>query len=648
MPSELIKRIIAAGAHRGQETMVMQEFGSVVLGVSLLRITNEDFVEDQPVGVEGGRQWAVLDGRLDNRDELFEELSIPTSERGMSDCRLALLAYRHWGLKCVEKLVGSFALIVWDERAQCMFCTTDHLGTRPLFYTRQSSYFLVASCIRQILQDHTVSDEIDDCYMLGELSFSSAVPLWGSRTPYHSISRIPGGHFLLLPVHGSARLQRYWYPERLPHYYSRRPSDIAEELRHTILTVVRSQLRSSVGVMTTFSGGLDSGSITCASAWLREHETIPCASLHSITQVYPEGDESDEREYRREAIEQYGLHVAEVSGEESWILRGLMTDMPVPDEPFGAYIAWHGMEVIARVARENGCNVLLYGFGGDELMRGSNFFLADYIRQGRMLRLLQGLGERAQLQNANYLEALLKLALLPLVPRRVWKSRILAYRRGKSADINAEGYRPMVPGWVNWDACVHHGVMDEIWEGFLERSSGLPSRVHQLAMVRCNVDNSVQDDYALMPFGCEIRTPFFDRRLIELSLKIPDELKSVARSGTLTGKLMLREAMRDILPKSIRSRRTKTTFTSGTLIGLHKEWSSLFDGSEWEIMRRGYVDQQLFESSSRLWRLGRWDLLGQIQNSLAVEAWLRRRSEITDFRPRIESVRSVIEVSADV
>jgi asparagine synthase (glutamine-hydrolysing) len=58
-------------------------------------------------------------------------------------------------------------------------------------------------------------------------------------------------------------------------------------------------------------------------------------------------------------------------------------------------------------------------------------------------------------------------------------------------------------------------------------------------------------DIASMAVSLELRSPFLDRRVVELGLALPDELKATRRRG----KVALREAFADALPARIASRR---------------------------------------------------------------------------------------------
>lgn len=626
--NEFITRLTIAGMRRGRDIAVVKILGQVALGIALLRITNEDYAEDQPIGDHSVGVWTVLDGRLDNRDELLCELGVAPGTPQMSDCRIAHLAYQQWGRDCAEKLIGSFALIVSDSRRDLVFCAIDHIGSRPLFFSQSPQRIIVASTIQQLLYDKSVSREIDDTYMLATLCFPSSPPLWTRHTPYKAIQRLLPGHTLTIYVDGRCQTVRYWHPENLPMLYDTSEFDLAEKVRHTFTEVVKSQLRSAKSVMPTFSGGLDSSSITCTAAMLRDTSSIPCRGLRPCTLTFAPGTESDEHMYRQDAIEQYALDVVHIPGDEVWHLSDILGGAPLPDEPFGSFVAWREIQGYAMAARESDCNVVLFGHGGDEFMGGGEYYLADSLKQGRLRELIAGINSVAHLPNTTYFSAFYNYALLPLLPSWLWRCRTYAYHKSGRWDCKAEWYRPMVPPWLSVTQCKRFGVLDEIWNDLPERWSPLPSRAEQMNRLRQNIATTWFDDYVFMPEGCEARAPFFDRRFIELALQIPDFKKTYIDSEGRVSKLVLRRAMKGILPDKIRTRRDKTSFNARFSLGLRHEWATIVGQREFAVVERGLVKREQLHAALQLWRLGQWDYLGQILSLLIVEHWLRRSDQV--------------------
>src|SRR5882724_2939637 len=88
--------------------------------------------EGQPCITPSG---AVLtwDGRLDNREDLDRELK-DTLAIDETDVGMVAAAYEAWGTKCFAKLIGDWALSLWDPKTQALILAKDPIGTRQLYY----------------------------------------------------------------------------------------------------------------------------------------------------------------------------------------------------------------------------------------------------------------------------------------------------------------------------------------------------------------------------------------------------------------------------------------------------------------------------------------------------------------------------------
>src|SRR5260221_484061 len=137
----VLARMSATLAHRGPDGEGRRLCGPAGLACQHVWVTSEEVGEVQPlVGRTGAA--LVMDGRLDNREELLPALDLP---RSSSDAACALSAYETWGERFAERLNGDFALAVYDERAQRLLLVRDAIGIRPVYYFRSGRMFAFAS-----------------------------------------------------------------------------------------------------------------------------------------------------------------------------------------------------------------------------------------------------------------------------------------------------------------------------------------------------------------------------------------------------------------------------------------------------------------------------------------------------------------------
>jgi len=94
----LIEKMTSAMAYRARMASNHWVRGSVALGQCMLRTTPESLEETQPLANEDESLVLVMDGRVDNWEELRRDLRARGAVlRSRSDAELVLRAYETWG-----------------------------------------------------------------------------------------------------------------------------------------------------------------------------------------------------------------------------------------------------------------------------------------------------------------------------------------------------------------------------------------------------------------------------------------------------------------------------------------------------------------------------------------------------------------------
>lgn len=217
----------------------------------------------------------VSDIRLDNRAELAEALALDSATvRTLADGALLRLAWRRWGTRCVERLIGDFAFVIWSVADRVLFAARDPLGARPLFYAQVPGAILFASVPSVLAGLPGVSSALDPIRVAQRLA---AIPEEPDRTYFQGISRVPSGH----TVHVAGErieVSRYWRWAEAPIRYAH-PDDYVERFQELFATAVRARLRSSIPVVSLLSSGLDSNAVTATAAHLRGASSEPLSAL---------------------------------------------------------------------------------------------------------------------------------------------------------------------------------------------------------------------------------------------------------------------------------------------------------------------------------------------------------------------------------
>jgi asparagine synthase (glutamine-hydrolysing) len=254
----LLERMAAPTKHRGPDGI------GYWLGAAKGMInfhfwtTPESVGETQPLVDETGNLCLTLHGRVDNRDELIAALMArDVLLRTSSDAEIILRAYQVWGEQCPQKIIGEFAVAIWDEQQQQLFCARDISGWKPFYYYHDRHQFVWASEFPPFFQVEGVPKEPNEKAVAEYLGYTM---LSMPETLYRDIMCLPPAHTLVV-TRQSAQIQRYWGLDSIQDVRFRTDAEYAERFLELFQDAVRSQLRVHGRLSATLSGGLDSSSV---------------------------------------------------------------------------------------------------------------------------------------------------------------------------------------------------------------------------------------------------------------------------------------------------------------------------------------------------------------------------------------------------
>jgi asparagine synthase (glutamine-hydrolysing) len=578
VPRAAIERMLAALAHRGEGPARVWREGSVGLGhIGAHPPERADGVGGPAVHTASGCV-VVADARIDNRDDLARRLGLGRT-RVQDDVALILRAYERWGTECAAQLIGDFAFVVWDPRRHEIVCARDGMGVRPFYFHRTARRLAFASEIKALFTLPDVPREVDDrqiaLYLDG--SFEDRV-----ATTYRGIERLPAGHAMTV-TDRRVSSTAYWALDTVREVRFANDDDYVDGLREVFTEAVRARLVGPGRVGATLSGGLDSSSIVCVARELGEGRPLPTFSLVFPSLPDDELAAIDERVFMDAVIRGGGIEPHQVRAD----LLSPFTDIDRVlwhvDEPHPApnlYLHW-GMY---SAARERGVGVLLDGFDGDTAVSHGFGRLNGLARADRWSEFEsevrahaghRGFPERAVLRHYGfpYLAALAQSSEW----RRWWRaSREIGGRFGVPQRHLAlrHGLAPIAPSWLRdaWRSVRGRGavapsVLSSAMRSLIASNQGHRSPPAAIPTEReLHAEGLAQPMYQLTleiadksarAFGIEPRYPFFDRRLIEYCLGLPEEQKF----GGGWSRYAFRRAMQGILPREIQWRTTKGNLT---------------------------------------------------------------------------------------
>ncbi|MGE0489561.1 MAG: asparagine synthetase B [Vulcanimicrobiota bacterium] len=457
--------------------------------------------------------------RLDYGKELQARLGLA---EGTSAAELVLAAWRTRGPDCLTMLFGEFAFAVYDGEA--LWLVQSPFVRWPIYYTETAEGLAFHSSARAL---HRLLDRAPRLH-------ERALAAWAIRqrlvepsdTFFEGVSRVePAG--LVKVVEGRVVSRHCWWkPVWSPAPAGR---DLAELAAHLTDQAVRSRLGSRpVGCY--LSGGLDSSTLTALACRALGQQGRRLIAFSSVLPPGYAGPERDEREPIGVMARHFELEVVEVVP-----TRGPTCDLPghteLAESPY-LFPKQYVFAAMLEAARRRGLATILDGgFGELTLSHDAPTAFAYLARRGRwreLAGLVQAWAPRAGLP---WWRVWFATVLRPLLPTR----RVPAPWLPLQADFVArQGLRPRFER---------------------PRAQGWLPPMEGLTSVLTAVGSSALPFYD-RHFGVEVHKPFLDRRLIEFCLTL--DPADFWLDGWRRG--LVRQAMRDILPRAIVERTDRGAF----------------------------------------------------------------------------------------
>lgn len=364
-----LKAMRVVQGHRGPdaEGIFLDPKESCGLAHNRLSIIDLSDAGRQPMQSADGRYKIVLNGEIYNYLELRNELKSDFNFRTHSDTEVLLSAYQKWGTKSLDRLIGMFAFIIWDEKEQCGFAARDRFGVKPLnYHMKADGTLLMASEIKAI---HAAGVEREHNPKAWANYLAYGLTDNGEETFWKNIYSLPAGNFLTWR-NGHIKFSR-WYDiaEKTGDEFDRRSdTDVQEEYLSLLKDSVGLRFRADVPVGINLSGGLDSSTLLGLIHSLEKEESAVAAY------TFATGDERyDELPWVRQMLSttSHPLVVASLSAYE---VPDLAADVQYyQDGPFGGVPTLAYAKLFAQ-AKANGTTVLMDGNGMDEQWAGYDYY----------------------------------------------------------------------------------------------------------------------------------------------------------------------------------------------------------------------------------------------------------------------------------
>lgn len=581
-------------AHRGPDddgVWVDSQVGFAV-GHRRLAIIDLSPAGHQPMVSASGRWVLAFNGEVYNHNAIRRRLEAENGAsqwRGHSDTETLLAAVECWGPElALARIVGMFAIVLWDSQNRELWLARDRMGEKPLYYGWQDRVFLFASELSALKAHPAFSATVDRDALAVLLRFNYIA------APYSiikGIRKLPAGCAIKLQM-GQRDVSpvAYWSLKDVALNGLAKPfegdeDDAVNALEELLSSAVRAQMLADVPLGVLLSGGIDS---TTIAALMQANSSRPVRSF-TIGFERPEYDESGHAQAVASYLETEHTVVRFSARDALDLVPRLAT---IYDEPF-ADVSQLPTHLVMQLARQH-VAVALSGDGGDELFGGYNRYTFGprvWRQLGWMptlLRRLVGAGMSAvPLAMANRLGGIVGRKLdVALAGDKLHK---LGPRLGKVRKLD-DLYISLVSEWQDNDVVLGGSAPSDL---IVDRSEqfGVSDPVARMMLVDGLTylpdDILTKVDRAAMSVSLETRCPFLDHNVVAFAWSLPMPTKLSGGEG----KRILRRLLDRYVPRSL-VERPKVGFAvplDEWLRGSLREWAeSLL--SEDRLRREGFFD----------------------------------------------------------
>ena len=192
--------------HRGPDDADYYMDGEISLGFRRLSIIDLEGGR-QPILNEDGSLVLLFNGEIYNYQELREELikagHVFTTK---TDSETILHGYEEYGKKILDRLRGMFAFIIWNKNTKELFGARDIFGIKPFYYYKKGKEFMFGSEIKSFLSHPNFEKELDEDMIPLYLSYEYSPD---ERTIFKNVFKLPGAHCFTYK-NGELKVERYY------------------------------------------------------------------------------------------------------------------------------------------------------------------------------------------------------------------------------------------------------------------------------------------------------------------------------------------------------------------------------------------------------------------------------------------------------
>lgn len=617
------RRMADSLKHRGPDDAGVWADALAGVGIGHQRLSILDLSPQgaQPMSSGNGRYVIAYNGEVYNFGELRQELQRRGHVfRSQSDTEVIAEGFACWGIgETVRRLLGMFAIAVWDKQSRSLTLIRDRLGVKPLYWSHQNGLFLFASELKALHCHDGFRPHINPAAVGDMIAYSYIAAPYSI---YRGVNKLMPGTLLHLAHDGKLHLETYWDLAQVVRTgYAKAnagmaAADALETLEALLKDSVGRRMVADVPLGAFLSGGVDSSLVV---ALMQAQSTRP---VRSFTIGFSD-DRLNEAPYARQVADILGTDHTEhmFTGNDALQIVPQLAD--IYDEPFGDSSQLPTYLLCALTRRH--VRVALSGDGGDELFAG----YSRYVWFNRIAQILgplppvvrraaAGILRRTPIDRWDKIAAMLPMRYQINQPgeklHRLAGAFVVPDRAGLYQILMQQGKEP--------NRFLRHPPPQRIGHALaVSDASFIPHMQFDDMLGYLPGDILTKLDRASMAVGLEAREPLLDHRLVEFAWALPPRIKM--RGGE--GKWILRRLLSRYLPPHLIDR-PKAGFAvplRDWLRGPLRDWSAA-------LLDRHALEKDGYFEATAVWTA--WERLQNgggespqiLWNILMFQAWKQR------------------------
>lgn len=602
--------------HRGPDNQSVWNDDYIALAHQRLSIIDLSDEANQPFHKDD--LVIIFNGEIYNYEELQTKLKFDKKVAFVtsSDTEVILEMYHHYGVKCLDQLIGMFVFAIYNKLTSELFIARDHFGIKPLFYTQIDKAFAFSSELKTLVGIPGFNTTVNHKSLVSCLNY-----LWvsGNETMFNNCFKLPPAHYLLYSKDTKIQIIEYWeLDDENGKDKSKTERIISTEVADCLESSITRHMVADVPVSSFLSGGLDSSMIAVLAKRVNNNLSTYTISTHSKDKKIEQMP--DDEKFAKIVADSYDLnhHVIQISPQ---IVNDLPAIVRALDEPIGDPAAINTY-LICKAAREQGVKVLLSGMGADEIFAG-------YRRQKATLLAIK----------YNRLPKFIKKTISTIVNKLPVKIKGKGFKTGRWAKrFLSFANLPIDETYMRSYSYYDSEELKELLKGDFNDAIDAVNKEHKIIFnskfkddvinQMCYTDtqlfmlglNLTYTDRASMAASVEVRVPFIDRLVVTKAMQIPGKIK--IKDGI--SKYILKKAAENWLPKNIIYRK-KASFGAPIRSWISNDLKEMVDDllSENSVTKRGLLNFPVVRKIIADDRNGVKDNAYRIYQLLTLELWCR-------------------------